>query len=89
MFTVKQAAHELGVSPTLVYAMCAARRLRHYRVGLGRGKIVIPEDAVEEYLEARTVGPGTPKKAAAPEPTSGPFKMLDGERLAAAWEGRS
>ena len=54
---VREAAIRLGVSPALVYALCAARRLRHSRVGLGRGKIVISEEAIAEYLRGREVGP--------------------------------
>jgi excisionase family DNA binding protein len=57
MFTVKEAAARLGVSAALVYALCAARKLRHSRVGLGRGKIVIGEDAIAEYLRAREAVP--------------------------------
>ena len=48
--TVKQAARRLNVSPSLVYAMCAAGRLPHHRVGVGRGTIRIDEadlDAVK------------------------------------------
>ena len=58
MFTVKEAAGRLGVSAALVYSLCAARKLRHSRVGMGRGKIVIGEDAIAEYLRARESGPG-------------------------------
>ncbi len=56
MLTVKQAAVRLGVSPALVYSLCAARRIRHRRVGLGRGKILIPEDALEEFGQKCTIG---------------------------------
>jgi excisionase family DNA binding protein len=58
MFTVKDTAARIGVSEQLVYALCAGRRLRHVRVGLGRGTIRIPEDAVDEYLRGRTVAVG-------------------------------
>jgi excisionase family DNA binding protein len=53
--TVRQAVDQLGVSPTLIYALCAARKIRHERHGLGRGKIVIPEDALDEYRRRRVV----------------------------------
>jgi len=33
----------------------AAKKLRHERHGLGRGKIRIPEDAVEDYRRSVTV----------------------------------
>jgi excisionase family DNA binding protein len=58
MFTVKETAAKIGVSGQLVYALCTSRRLRHVRVGLGRGTIRIPEDAVDEFLRGRTVAVG-------------------------------
>jgi excisionase family DNA binding protein len=61
MLTVKEAADRMHVSTGLVYALCAHRQLRHSRVGLGRGKIVISEEAVAEYLEGRESGPEPPK----------------------------
>lgn len=54
--TVREAAERLGLSPSLIYALCHRRQLRHERHGLGRGKILIPEDALEEYRRQRTVG---------------------------------
>lgn len=54
--SVREAARELGVSPALVYGLCARRRIRHERHGLGRGKILIPADAIEEYRRRVTVG---------------------------------
>ena len=56
MFSVREAAESLGISVSLVYALCAQKRLRHERHGLRRGKIVIPEDALEEYRRKQTVG---------------------------------
>jgi excisionase family DNA binding protein len=63
LLTVKETAARLSVSEQTVYALCAGRRLRHVRVGLGRGTIRIPEDAVDELLRDRTVAVG---EAAAP-----------------------
>jgi excisionase family DNA binding protein len=54
-FTVKEAAPLLRLSAASVYALCAAKKLRHQRVGVGRGKILIPPDAIEEYLSKGTV----------------------------------
>ena len=47
---------QLRLKPGTVYSLIAARKLRHSRVGLGRGRIVIPAEAVEEYLAGTTVG---------------------------------
>lgn len=55
MLTVTKAAERLGISPALVYALCAARKIRHERHGLGRGKIIITDEALEEYRKRVTV----------------------------------
>jgi excisionase family DNA binding protein len=62
--TVKEAAPLLRLSAASVYALCAAKKLRHQRVGLGRGKIVIPPDAITEYLARGTVRSIEPHPAA-------------------------
>ncbi len=56
MLTVAQAAERLGVSRALIYSLVAARKLRHERIGLKRGVIRIPEDALDEYRLSREVG---------------------------------
>jgi excisionase family DNA binding protein len=53
--TVKEAATRLRLSSAAVYALCAGKLLRHSRVGVGRGKILIPPDAIDEYLARGTV----------------------------------
>lgn len=57
--TVKAAAEKLGLSIATVYQLCAARKIRHERHGLGRGSIRIPEDAIDEYRESVTILPVT------------------------------
>jgi hypothetical protein len=54
-FSVRMAAAELGISPSLVYQLCAQKRIRHERHGMGRGKILICEDALEEDRRQQTV----------------------------------
>jgi excisionase family DNA binding protein len=66
--TVKQAADRLGVSSQTIYGLCAAHLLRHSRVGLGRGKIAIAEDAIAEYLKEREVGPAKAEPPPTPRP---------------------
>lgn len=56
LLTVKEAAERLGISTALMYALVAARRIRHQRHGLRRGIIRIPEDALDEYKASVTVG---------------------------------
>lgn len=63
MFTVKQTATILTISVASVYALIAARKIRHERYGLGRGTIRIPGDAIEQYRQRCTTG-----EAIAPPP---------------------
>ena len=58
MLDVKQVAAELGVSPSLVYGLCAAGRIRHERHGLKRGTIRISADALDEYRKGCGASPG-------------------------------
>lgn len=62
--TVKAAAEKLEVSPSLIYSLVAAGKLRFCRVGHGRGRIRIPEDAIEEYLARCTYDVREEKPAA-------------------------
>jgi excisionase family DNA binding protein len=55
LLTVREAAERLGISSGLVYALCARKRLRHERYGLGRGVIKIPEDALEDLRRSVSV----------------------------------
>lgn len=66
--SVREAAEQLGVSIGTVYGLCARRRLRHERIGLGRGTIRIPEEALEEYRQSVTVGVAGEKPQAPPPP---------------------
>lgn len=64
--TVKEAAARLGVSPALVYSLVSARKLRYCRIGNGRGRIRIPEDAIGEYLARCTFEPKEEKPLSVP-----------------------
>lgn len=57
MLTVKQAAQRLDVSKSLVYALCAEGRLKHYRVGIGRGTIRIDESDLSSVRMEPTLSP--------------------------------
>ena len=59
MLRVKDVARILDVSPASVYALCAAGKLRHYRIGAARGALRFEKKAVDDYLAAaRVEGPG-------------------------------
>jgi excisionase family DNA binding protein len=45
-------AERLHVSLATVYQLCAARQLRHLRLGPKRGAIRIHEQDLEQFLEA-------------------------------------
>jgi excisionase family DNA binding protein len=75
-YSVAGAAKELGVSAGTIYALCRARRLRHERIGLGRGKILIPEDALEEYRRSVTVAAEQSAPPPKPKVSQGQFRHL-------------
>jgi excisionase family DNA binding protein len=90
LLSVREAAERLGVSPALVYGLCARKRIRHERHGLGRGVIKIPEDALEEYQRSVTVDaePAAPPTPVAERATAARFEVLDEDRLQEAWKAR-
>ena len=53
--SVRETADRLGVSTALVYALCARKRIRHERHGLGRGTIKITEEALEGGASRKSV----------------------------------
>lgn len=75
---VKETAARLGVGTALVYGLVADGRPRACRVGNGRGRIRIPVEAVDQYLERATITP----PAAAPRPRLRPRPADD------PWSGR-
>lgn len=67
LMSVKEAAERLGVSADTVYGLCSAGKIAHARVGLGRGKIKISEEALAAFLQGATPTPkGPPQVRAAP-----------------------
>ena len=66
LLTVKEAAKQLGVSPALIYTLCAKRKLKHERHGVGRGHIRISKEAISEYREKVTVNVSEEKKTFPP-----------------------
>lgn len=75
--TVKQAAVRLMISPATVYALIAARKIRHERHGLRRGAIRISEEALADYRARCTVdAEGQPAEEPVPvsEPSGAPTK---------------
>ena len=57
LYTVKEAALRPTCSDDLVYKLCQTAKLRHIRLGMGRGRIRIREEDIEEFLRGASVGP--------------------------------
>lgn len=64
--TVKEVAEFLGISAAMVYGLCTKRKIRHIRLGVGRGTIRIPEDALKEFLAGATVQTEDPTASTPP-----------------------
>jgi excisionase family DNA binding protein len=86
--TVKEAAGRMRLSAASVYALCATKKLRHTRVGVGRGKIIIEPGAIVEYLAKGTVSVVSdgPTRPTGNQGRTRPFTHLDSERLLEAWK---
>jgi excisionase family DNA binding protein len=65
--TVRQAADRLEVSAATVYALLASGKLRHYRIGNGRGVVRISEGHIADYLQK-----AEPVAKQPPAPARGP-----------------
>src|SRR5690242_4705523 len=50
LLTVKQVAELLSVSTGTVYDLVTAKKLPHFRIGVGRGAVRIAADEAEAYL---------------------------------------
>ena len=80
--TVRQAARQLNISPSLVYRLCETRRLRHFRFGEGRSAIRVDQADLDEYVRRsridETETPEAERPARLAKPTSGyVFRCLD------------
>lgn len=62
--TVKQTAERLEISAAVVYGLLTSGRLKHYRIGSGRGVYRIAEEHVREYLASVERRDGPPPPAA-------------------------
>jgi excisionase family DNA binding protein len=81
LFTVKQAAQQLALSPSSVYELIATGRIHAFRLGPRRGAIRIRKKDLQAYLDI----PSSTTPAIDRERTGRLFKHLDAERLRAAW----
>lgn len=61
LLTVRETADRLGVSVGLVYSLLTQRKLEYVRVGNGRGRLRIEEDALAAYLARCTFGTQEPE----------------------------
>ncbi len=61
MLTVADVAKRLRCSPSLVYALCAAGKLQHHRLGLGRGTLRVTEAQLGEFLAGTAITPAPPQ----------------------------
>lgn len=50
LLTVKDVAERLKVSRSCIYQLVESGRIRHHRIGLGRGAIRFTEEDLTEYL---------------------------------------
>src|SRR5262249_18440634 len=54
-YTVREVAELLSISAQAVYQLCTKKKLRHLRLGIGRGTLRIPASALDEFISQSTV----------------------------------
>lgn len=74
--TVKQAAAYCSVCESVVRGWVSSGKLPHYRLGLGRGKIVIDREDLDALLATFKVGARESEPAESPAPSLASFKHL-------------
>jgi len=52
LFTVKDVAQRLNVSPSCIYQLVETGKIPHHRIGLGRGAIRFSEEDIESFLNS-------------------------------------
>ena len=82
VYSVKEAARELRVSPSLIYALVARGQIECERYGVGRGTIRISGAALADYRRRSRV---TSTPATVEKLSPGRYRELDPTRLARAW----
>ena len=87
MLTVKAAAARSGLSPSLIYALCAQRRLPHLRCGTKgrRGRVLIAESDLVAFMESCRVAAEDVVVVKTPAAGVRMFQNLDAGRLQEAW----
>lgn len=65
-FTVREVAEQLGISAQSVYQLCATKKLAHLRLGVGRGTLRIPAQALNNFIKTVTVQSECPTAPAVP-----------------------
>ena len=91
MLTVKAAAERAGVSPSLIYALCAEKKLAHLRCGAKgrRGRVLIAEPDLAAFMESCRVAAEESPAVKQPAPkATGAFQNLNAGRLQEAWRKR-
>ncbi len=84
MLTVIQAARQLGISRSKLYAMVSRREIAHYKIGT---RILFTDEQIAAFLSGHLFEAGREKTAdliGMPRATG--FTTLDAGRLRAAWQ---
>jgi excisionase family DNA binding protein len=81
LLTVKEVSEQLAVSRGCVYELISSGRLRHARIGCGRGTIRIPRDAVDALLADSLESSAKKLKVHRPRHGRALFQHLDAERF--------
>lgn len=88
MLRVKEVASRLALSLSSVYQLIESGRLKSHCVAMKKGIRILEED-LSAFLESCRRSQGLLPATSTPKKSGTPFKHLNGERLRAAWRGRT
>lgn len=75
LLTAKEAAERIGLTSDMIYTLCRAGKIAHYRLGIRGGSVKIRPSDLDVYLESCRVEPGT-RRGCRPEV---PLKHVRGQ----------
>jgi excisionase family DNA binding protein len=76
LMKVREVARRLSCSESLVRAIIASGRLKHYRLGEGQGGIRVSEEQLHEFLRTSEEGEGPSPPSPKPSVRRTPLKHL-------------
>lgn len=87
--SVKEVSERLGVSRGCIYELVEQGLLAHLRIGVGRGTIRIPIEALEQYIAHAKVDRSDANSMSDKKSRHESFSHLNAQKLISAWNAEN